>query len=250
MDQYLSSHINDLLNNCKRRNTPQYSFFLTREEQEAVSSIVSKAKGLSCCFLPEGRNERKIFFVYPFYLEEEEAFSSLPLSLLLIRPKSEKFASSITHRDVLGALMNLGIKREAIGDIIIHEKDAYVYVLSSIQEEIERSLKQIKNNNVIVEKLDNLECPYSLQYEESTYQVASIRLDAILSEVFNLSREESKTAINKALVKMSKHVDAKADTAPKANEAISMRGKGKFIYIGENGKSKKGKTIILVKKSR
>ncbi len=248
MNLYLASHIKDLLNNAKHRNEPQYSFFLREEEQEEISPILSSGSSVFSAFLPED-SERKILFVYPSYLEKEEALTETnPIVLLRVYPKSEKFASPITHRDVLGALMNLGLKREAIGDIIIHEKEAYLYLLSSIVEEVERSLNQIKNNKVMIEKLDSLICPYAISYIETTFQVSSIRLDAILSEVYNLSREESKTVINDALVKMSKHLAIKANTEPMINEAISVRGKGKFIYLGEVGKSKKGKSIILVKK--
>ncbi len=248
MDLYLSCHIKDLLNNAKRRNEPQYSFFLREEEQEEISPILSSGSLISSFFLPED-SERKILFVYPSYLEKEEALNEAsPITLLRIYPKSEKFASPITHRDVLGAIMNLGLKREAIGDIIIHEKEAYVYLLSSIVEEVERSLSQIKNNKVMIEKLGSLICPYAISYIETTFQVSSIRLDAILSEVYNLSRDESKSAINDTLVKMSKHSVFKANTEPTINEAISLRGKGKFVYLGEVGKSKKGKSIILVKK--
>lgn len=249
MDQYLSSHIKDLLINSKRKNEAQYSSFLTLEEQEEITSVALQHRDIAFVFLPKVENDRKILFVYPSYLGIEEAIEeSKPISLLHICPKSEKFASSISHHDVLGALMGLGIKREAIGDIIIHDKEAYVYALTSIATEIERSLSQIKSNNVLIKKVDSLLCPYSVQYEEATYQVASIRLDAIISELFNLSREESKSAIKCALVKMSKHASIKADMEPIENEAISMRGKGKFIYLGEKGKSRKGKSIILVKK--
>ena len=249
MEQYFSSHIRDLLINCKRKNEPQCSFFLTLEEQKETVSMLSRYNEVTFSFLPESETERKILFAYPSFLSKEEAIEeSKPISLLHACPKSEKFASFFTHRDVLGALMGLGIKREAIGDIIIHEKEAYIYAMSSIVAEIEKSLSQIKNNKVVIKEMGSLFCEYSLQYEEATYQVASIRLDAILSEVFNLSREESKSAINCGLVKASKHSSIKADLEPMEREAISMRGKGKFIYLKEEGKSKRGKSIILIKK--
>ncbi len=251
MDQYLLAHLEDLFTECERKNVPTYSAFLSFNEQSAVARELPYLFSSNACLYGNENGERKILFCYPSYYTEEEALRlTNPITLLRLYPKNEKFASPITHRDVLGALTSLGIKRETIGDIIIHEKEAYVYVLTSIVTEIEHSLESIKANRIYVEKKEDLVCPYSLTYEEKLYQVASNRLDAIVGEVFHLSREQAKKEILAHNVITSEHLNNKSDTVLLTNESVSLKGKGKFYYLGEKGTNRKGKLIIAVKQPK
>ncbi len=251
MEHYLIAHIEDLSIQCECNHKPTYSSFLSLNEQMEIRRQLPHLFSDYAFYYGNENGERKILLFCSLYDSIDEVLHELkPITLLRIYPKSEKFASSITHRDVLGALMSLGIERETIGDIIIHDKEAYVYVLSSIVIEIERSLESIKSNRILVEKREDLFCPYSPIYEERTYQVASNRLDSILSEVFHLSREQAKKEILAGNVTMSNHISIKSDTSLLENEAVSFRGKGKLYYLGERGTSKKGKLIIEIKKPK
>ena len=73
-----------------------------------------------------------------------------PISLIKIEPLTPKFAEELGHRDYLGALMNLGIQRELLGDIFIKEKEAYVYCLSHISDFISDNLKSVRHTHVKV----------------------------------------------------------------------------------------------------
>ena len=71
-----------------------------------------------------------------------------PIVCLHIKPLMQKFADELSHRDFLGALMNLGIDRSTVGDIKVGEKQAYLFCLDSIAEFICDNLEQIKHTHV------------------------------------------------------------------------------------------------------
>lgn len=253
MDEYLLSHLFDLKKESEEKDYCTFSSFLGLSEQAKINhnapSLIDEERSF---YFGEPSAERMILLFLPSYWSKEEAIAfTKPITLLRIYPKSEKFASFITHRDVLGALLSLGIERDTIGDIIIHEKDAYVYLLSSLVPEIKSNLVSVKNNPARIEELDTLECPYSPQYDEKLISVPSNRVDVILSEVFpSLTREDAKKHIEAGNAYSSFHETLKNDTKLEIGEAVSLRGFGKFIYLGEEGMSKKGKLRIRIKKPR
>lgn len=250
MDDYFIEHIKDLKRECEEKNYVTFSSFLGLSEQSLIKKSIPNLLKEASNLYPYGQVERKILVFLPSYyssLEEALKFSK-PISLLLIQSKGQKFAEDITHRDVLGALLSLGIKRDTIGDIIIHDKNAYVYVLSTIKEEIVRSLDVIRHNKIVVKEMDSLSCPYSPTYEEKIISVSSNRLDSILSGAFSISREEAKKEIENGNVFCSEHETIKSGLSLKEGEAISLRGYGKFYYQKQIGISKKGKLRIKIKK--
>ena len=68
-----------------------------------------------------------------------------PIKLLFAEPLSRKFADKLTHRDILGALMGLGIERETLGDIIIRDSGAYIFCAETMAEHIKDSFTKAKH---------------------------------------------------------------------------------------------------------
>ena len=108
-----------------------------------------------------------------------------PIQILTIEPLQKKFAESLTHRDYLGAVLNLGIERSKIGDIIVMEQCAYLFVHESLADFICSDLTRIRHTSVMVTKKDAEDFSYTPKYEEITGPVASVRLDSLLSLAFN-----------------------------------------------------------------
>lgn len=253
------AHAKDLAGACLRNDYLTCTSFLGFSLQSAFANkLASDGRSLSRPFGAEGffyggypEAERKILVFLPSYLGQEDVLASeegdlQPLSCLHIAPKSEKFASKMGHRDYLGALLGLGIERERIGDILVGENDAYVYVKKENADFIVSSLKEVGRNKVIVQKAGLLSCPYRPEMEERSFSVTSPRLDAILSGAFHLSREQAKEEIEAGNV-FCTSAPSRVDAHPKTGEHISLRGKGKFLYLGEAGTSKKGKAIVRIK---
>ena len=193
-------------------------------------------------------SEYKLLVFYNDFNENElNDYLSKRISLLLIEFKNKKFKENLTHRDYLGALMNLGIEREFLGDILIKEEGAYVYVLNEILEIILNDLTKVKHTDVIVKKVDNNQINLSYEFEEKMINVSSNRLDSIIGEIYGLSRADSKDLIMKDLVKISSKNHINPSTELKNNDRVSVYKKGKFIFLKEDGFSKKGRMYIKVK---
>ena len=113
-----------------------------------------------------------------------------PITILKIEPLMEKFAEQLTHRDFLGALMNLGIEREILGDILLDGKTAYLFAASGMAEYIMQNLDKVKHTNVRVIKQDQVPGELSFHLQQREIIVASRRLDVVIAGTYNLSRSK------------------------------------------------------------
>lgn len=186
-----------------------------------------------------------IRFGNPGELLYEEDF---PIRILRFVPKQEKFAEDLTHRDYLGAMMNLGIERNQIGDILVLGKEAYVFAMEKVALFICEHIDKIRHTNVRCEVVESLPVNVKIEINYEEYSVSSIRMDAVLSKVLNLSRENAKNLILSEKVIADGKVILKPEYEPKPKEIIIVRGYGRFIYEGKQRENKKKKLVILVGK--
>jgi RNA-binding protein YlmH len=195
--------------------------------------------------------ERSVLFFYPDYFKEQEMLSSIyeghEISLLHIEGKKAEFALALTHRDYLGALMALGYKREMIGDIVVQGKEAYAYTFASIASEIQKNLLSVGAMRVKVSVLAPKDYSLTPSFTEQLINVASLRLDAVIGEVYHLDRDSSKNAVLHQEVMVNGVVASQASALLKGNERITFKGHGKFQFLGEVGTSRKGRTLAKVK---
>ena len=126
-----------------------------------------------------------------FGSEEEISYrEDFPISLLKITLTGGKFATAITHRDVLGAVINLGIERQKLGDIFVNGNTSYVVAHKTVAPLALSELNSIGRNKVTVEEIDALPDELAPKKEEKQFSLSSNRIDGIICKVFNLSREE------------------------------------------------------------
>ena len=170
-----------------------------------------------------------------------------PVTCVEISPLSKKFASDISHRDFLGALMGLSLRRELMGDIIVQDKTGYLFCLESIANVIVQDLTSVGRTSV---KVDYGTPPPNGTYipAESVTVTSSERLDAAVAAVFNLSRADSAAIILSERVMINGSVAAKASGTLTAGEIVSVRGFGRFKYEGISGETKKGRLRITIRK--
>ena len=147
----------------------------------------------------------------------------------------------------MGALLNLGIKREKIGDILIHDNFCQVIVSHDICDFIVINLEKVSRNKVKVKEIAVEDIVKNeLNFKEISFTVSSLRIDSIISGVYNLSRTESVKLIKGEKV----NVDYEKITSPskeiKSSSLISVRGHGRVIVeVGDL--TKKGRTKIKAK---
>lgn len=171
-----------------------------------------------------------------------------PIQILTIEPLQKKFAESLTHRDYLGAILNLGIERSKIGDIIVMEQCAYLFVHESLADFICSDLTRIRHTSVMVTKKDAEDFSYTPKYEEITGTVASVRLDSLLSLAFNSSRSKLVALIEGGKVFTNGKLMTTNSYQVKEGDIISVRQMGRFKYNGILSQTKKGRYYVSLYK--
>ena len=149
----------------------------------------------------------------------------------------------LTHRNILGTLMHLGIKREMIGDIII-EDEIYIFVAKEISEFIKRNFISINNKPIELIYIENPKISPKAEYISKTIFVETMRLDSIVAKGFNLSRETAKEMINLEMVKVNHIVNKNPTLKIKVDDLISLRKKGRIKVNDILGNSKSGKQRV------
>ena len=171
-----------------------------------------------------------------------------PISVLKIAPASAKFAETLTHRDYLGAILNLGIERSMTGDILIEDKKALIFVQEKMADYIKDSLTRVRHTNITIDKADIENLDYHQKTEVIKGTVASVRLDSLLSIAFSHSRTKLTGLIEGGKVFVNGRLMTTNAYQVKENDIISVRGMGKFKFHESLGKSKKNRIYVEIYK--
>lgn len=170
-----------------------------------------------------------------------------PVVCIRISPLSRKFADQLSHRDFLGALMNLGIERSTIGDIRVGESEACLFCVESIASFICDNLDQVRHTHVKCTVIEDREV--YLPQEEPVpvqIQVQSLRIDAVLARVYHMSREKSLELFRAGKVYVGGRLCENNARPLKPNETVNARGYGKFRVLEEPRETRKGKLAVEV----
>ena len=220
-----------------------FSDFLNLAEQDAYASL--RLPGSTLFGGYEGA-ERKLAV---FGSEETCGYEALPpVVCLKIAPALDKFADDLTHRDFLGALMNLGIRREMLGDIVVQEKSAFLFCLDTVAETIVRELTRVRHTTVRVTELSELPEFFTEKPPISTVNVASVRLDGLICAVFDLSRADGQKLIGEEKVFCNARLARSSSQEVAEGTIVSVRGLGRFLYEGVDGETRRGRLRVNVRK--
>ncbi len=169
-----------------------------------------------------------------------------PIACVRISPASARFAEQLTHRDFLGALMNLGFERELLGDIVVRQEAAYLFCEERIAPYIAQSLTQVRRTTVRYAMMEQLPEGSLFTLERRVVQLSSVRADALIAHVFKLSRGDAQTLFSQGRVFVDGRECRDTSYTPKAGEILSVRGFGRMKYAGVDSLSKKGKSNTAV----
>lgn len=179
--------------------------------------------------------------------EEECGYDQpFPIACLRIAPASAKFAEKLTHRDFLGALMNLGFERELLGDIVVREEAAFLFCEERIAPYIQQSLTQVRRTTVRCNLLSELPAGDLFRLQRQVVQLTSVRADALIAHVYKLSRADAQALFPQGRVFVDGRECRDTGYTPKAGEILSVRGFGRMKYLGVDSMSKKGKSNTAV----
>lgn len=216
------------------------SFFLNPFEISVLNDI-AKINNIEIVFLSCNESSERQIFVANSY--SNKINSKDYISVLEFKK------NNIKHPDVLGALLNLGLERNDIGDIYIGDDVCEFVVLNKDKNFVKFNLSKIKNERVNIDfKKDNILNLAKIDYIENRGFVSSLRLDNIVSEFINLSRSKAKILIQRRLVKVNYQIIDNPSKIIDENSLISIRREGRFIFDKVIGKSKKDNYHIEYRK--
>lgn len=240
-DKILLRKINDLIKKSEKTYSVLYSHFLTPAEQ----TLISKVEEFFGYIGFDGGYENAERRLCRIRTDEYCVDDGLPIELYSVTATAND--AEFSHRDILGSLMGLGVKREMIGDIITDGRKAQFFCHNSVSEFIALNLKKIGRYTVTVKK-DTLAEIAAAKTEDITINISSMRIDSIAAECFGLSRTKAAEFIKRGAVSVNWFVCTDTSKEIKTGDKISMRGKGKAEIGDISGISKKGRLFVNIKK--
>jgi RNA-binding protein YlmH len=228
------------------RHESKRTDFLDPRQCQIVQSLVNREMDVHVTWFGGYDDaERKVGWITPEYAIPTQSQSGL----CAISIEGDTRFVDVDHGDFLGAILGLGIKRDKVGDILVHDNGCHLIVVEEIADYISAHLGQVHRISVQVTKLEWTELQIPKQsLEELQFTVASARLDAILGDVYRLSRAKALQPIQAGRVKVNWKPQSDPSFPLKAGDVVSTKGFGRFQVLEVEGPTKKGRLRIRVGK--
>lgn len=236
----LTKRFLDLSRQAQHKGIVTFSEFLNLNELNIFNQIVPE---LFCSYELSGGYEFSERQMVAFIPDALSVFV-YPIVCLKIQPKNKKFTDQLNHRDVLGSIMNLGIERGKIGDILMDHPDAYVFCSEHIAVYLSSELTRIKHTSVKMTQMESIDLNIQPDILKKDGIIASNRLDCVIACMLNLSRKDASLLIKKGSVFVYNKEITNTSAACKINDLISIRSYGRFRFVGEINETKKGRIKI------
>lgn len=221
--------------------------FLDPRQQFIISTLCSR-NGMVNIRFDGGYEaaERKRALIAPDYRDLE--YEDAELSVLQVTSQAEKF-HELDHGDFLGALLGLGIKRDRIGDIHLHDSFCHIVVADQMSQFLDISLRQVHRLHVLTDVLpiDKLQ-PVQQRLEELSFTVASMRLDGIASDAYRISRSKIVDPIKAGRCRVNWKAVEDPSAQLQAGDVVSIKGLGRFKLLEVDGVTKKGRIRVKIGK--
>ncbi len=241
----LLSKVNDAITISENKYMVKSVGFLTPSERVYIEKNIRKPLDSKLIYFGGYDDaERVLFIVCPEYIDEETAKEEI--SALSVKARN---LSEMSHRDFLGSLMGLGIKREMVGDIVLMEDRCVIFVRSEIKEYILANLEKIGRHGIEISSCDIKEnlIPQK-KTEEISGTVSSIRLDSVLSTALKTSRSKAvELILGKAVLVNFEETENISKTLSEG-DIISVRKKGRFKLSHIGGLTRKGRYSVVIEK--
>lgn len=245
-EKRLVDMIGDKINKVRERESSEVTDFLDPFQQSLAESILKSCDDLTYIIYGgyAGAERARIAIMPKSWIGER-----VDLQISLLEIKGNTRFKDLNHRDFLGAILSLGLKREKIGDILVEEEGAKIAVDSLVSPFILSNLEEVSSLPVRVREVKPEEV---VERNERTREikgtVASLRLDALASLGFGFSRSKIVRAIKADQVKVNWQRANDPSFQVEEGDIISLRGKGRIIVEKVLGKSRKGRVQVLIKK--
>lgn len=195
--------------------------------------------------------EGQILIIYPEKFDLDIVVNNIKNIIKVIKivlPK--ELEGKYSHRDYLGSVMQMGLNRNRIGDIIVYSNKTYIIVLKENAEYLINYLNNLtKFRKSQIELIDYPDIEVKpIEYEDFNILINSMRLDNFVSEIANISRSKAEEMLKQEKIYINSKVETKSSKAVKEKDIIVIRGKGKYFVDKILGENKKEKIIVNIKK--
>lgn len=233
----LKNRFLDLARNSYFKNIVTHSVFLNLYEQTIFEMVQKELPDIKySMFGGYDEAERKIVC---FYCENNIEYDMF--DFIRIEPVNSRFADELSHRDFLGALMNLGIERHMIGDICIENNTAHVITFKSISDAIIDNMDMVKHTKVYVERESGEAVKSVNRLKLKSINISSERLDSVIGAIFNISRSKVNLYLDAGKVFINSKQSFSHSSKVSTGDIITVRGLGRSRFLGIKSTSKKGR---------
>lgn len=235
----------DLAEQALRSQKFRLAGFLDPYGQDIAESVAANFAGLKVDFFggfPGAERQRAMFM--------DASFGGKPsYEIAVVKAEWNGQFTRLSHRDVLGALMGLGIERDCIGDIIATGDFAKIICDKNMAEFLLANLTQIGSAGVACtpDELSSI-APKEERCKEIRATVASLRVDSVAAAGFGSSRSRAASDIAADKLRLNWQPVKNASQAVKEGDILSMRGRGRLEVAEVGGRTKKGRIGLLLKR--
>lgn len=244
--------LNDKIKFCKTRNKVVNTEFLNMYQENIMRKELERIKFKNYIFTGGYEEaESKLLILYPDKLTEEVVkryIENVMKAIRIVLPNEQ--VGKYQHKDYLGTVMQFGLVRERIGDILVYENCAYIMILQENAQYIKDSLittKKFKKAKIDIIDIQEIEVK-TPEFENFKITVNSLRLDNFVSEIGRISRNETSKLIESEQVSVNCRVETRQSKLIEEGDILIIRRKGKFIIEEFGNVNKKGKQVIFMKK--
>ena len=251
-DKILLAQILDKIEFSKQREKLENTDFLDMYQVALVKNFLKKIEFQNYVLYGGFENsERKILIMYPEKYNMnmvEKNYSKIIKVIRIILGEEEK--GQYTHRNYLGGIVKLGMKREKVGDILVSNDGADVLVKEETAEVLKQelgTLTRFENSKIELVELKDLR-EQEIKVEELSIIVPSLRLDNFVSDLAKTSRSKAVQIIDSERVFINGQNETKASKQVKLGDVITIRGKGRFVVKELSGTTRSGRSVVKVDK--
>ena len=240
---YFHGKLQDLLRRYQRGEDMVFSAFMTAEEADEAASLCRSAH--LPFFLFGGYDEAERMMLAISDMDPETLRFCYPITLVSIQTYEPDLLS---NRDILGALMAAGIRRDCLGDIIARDGVLLFFANEQIVDFLIENVSYIGRCAVVLKRQEGSFSIPSPHFEDHRDTVASLRLDAIVASLIKGSREQACKMIELGYVLVNHRSMGKKTKEISAGDRIIVRGRGKWIVDECDTLTKKGRIVIKTRK--
>jgi RNA-binding protein YlmH len=242
---YFAAQLAHLADRAAKSGVVLFSNFLTVSQQETAISAAKRA-GAACRLYGGGTDSYRKMAAFSKD-EADLTDAAFPLAILQVSPDCDArfLTHALTHRDYLGALMGLSVKREMIGDIVIGEDAAYVFVHEKMVSYLMTEWSSVGRAPITVLPIEKCPLSSAVKTIELSVTVSSMRLDCVTAQLIKGGRNAAVEWIRMKNVRIGDQTVVKPDALLTSGQELSIRGHGKY-RIGQTSPTRKGRIALVI----